>query len=41
MSDRLYVRETTEEDEEGHPLTIVQAYDSKPNKFSYIVWLDK
>ncbi|CDQ22600.1 hypothetical protein [Halobacillus karajensis] len=41
MSDRLYVRETTEHDEEGTPLTVIPVYDSKPEKFSYLIFLDK
>lgn len=41
MADKLWVKETEEEDEEGNPLTVIQVYDSKPKDFSYLVFLNK
>ena len=41
MSEKLYVEETTDHDEEGKPLTVIQTYESNPKQYSYLIFLDK
>ena len=41
MTDRLYVKESTEYDEDGERLKVIQTYESKPMEYSYLIFLDK
>ncbi len=41
MSDKVYVKIRTEQDEEGEPLQVVTTYEHKIDRPTFIVWLDK
>lgn len=36
---KIYIQETKTKDTDGEELIIIQTYESKPNKFKYLLWI--